>query len=461
MASTIKSVLSGLGYGAGFGTAYSTMVDNLRTAVTWAKWKAIGYTLGYPVMADLMQRFLDAEKDEVTGLSTKGMIDVIWGFIDKTLDFAMVLNENIANQLFIQMIQQSVAYALGSSHAGSIGTVANVYSGSAPLSTFQASSIGSTVDYTDRNLKAFLSAEVGQNIPSLAFSLVQGANQRLEELYRAILRDVDNLLNEWNDLAHDYYRHYHSMARTRLENALEMKEQLVTRAYALLEQVGNEHLARISEQLDTLEGAYEWYKAGLLSDSELEDIALRVKLEVEASIQNYNEYKEEILSSVEDALVTWDEKIDNALNDLKQIEFKYAMLIRNILSTLFTDVERFANAIVDMVDKAIEDVCAYRNVNKSVSVEVVTELHPALPFLPVEVDYLYWRRWESIPDYTVEFETQNPRTLNWRDADEDSPPYEKVSEVVELRWGSWISISDYTVISHYQSPHGVKWCEVS
>jgi len=36
MASTIKSVLSGLGYGAGFGTAYSTMVENLRTAVTWA-----------------------------------------------------------------------------------------------------------------------------------------------------------------------------------------------------------------------------------------------------------------------------------------------------------------------------------------------------------------------------------------------------------------------------------------
>ena len=459
--STIKSVLTGLGYGVTFGSSYATIVDQLRTAVTWSKWKALGYRMGYPVMADLLQKLLDAEKDEVTGLSTKGMIDAIWGFVDKTLDFAMIINENIANQLFIQMIQQSVAYALGSSHAGSIGTVANVYSGSAPLSSFQASSIGSTIDYTDRNLKAFLSAEVGQNIPTLTFSLVQGANQRLEEMYRAILRDVDNLLNEWNDLALDYYRHYHSMARTRLENALEMKEQLVTRAYALLEQVGNEHLARISEQLDTLEGAYEWYKAGFLSDAELEDIALRVKLEVEASEENYNEYKEEILGSIEEALVTWDEKIDNALNDLTVIESKYAFLIRNILSVLFTDVERFASAIVDMVNKAIEDVCAYRNVGKAVDVDVVTELGVSEPFLPVEVNYLYWRRWESIDDYTVKFETQNPRTLEWKDADEDSPPYEKVTEVIELRWRSWIPVEEYTVISHYQSPYGLKWREVS
>ena len=461
MATVWKTALSGLGYGAGFGTAYSSIVDNLRTAVTWTKWKALGYRLGYPVMADLMQKLLDAEKDEVTGLSTKGMIDAIWGFIDKTLDFAMVLNENIANQLFIQMIQQSVAYALGSSHAGSIGTVANVYSGSAPLSTFQASSIGSTVDYTDRNLKAFISAEVGQNIPSLTFSLVQGANQRLEEMYRAILRDVDNLLNEWNDLALDYYRHYHSMARTRLENALEMKEQLVQRAYALLEQVGNEHLARISEQLDTLEGAYEWYKAGFLSDAELEDIALRVRLEVEASIQNYNEYKEEILNSIEDALVTWDEKIDNALSDMTVIESKYASLIRTILSTLFTDVERFASAIADMVNKAIEDVCAYRNVDKAVDVSVVTELNIEEPFLPVEVNYLYWHKWESIDEYTVKFHTQNPRTLNWEDTDGSCPPYEKVTEVIELRWRSWIPVEEFTVISHYQSPYSLKWSEVS
>ena len=458
--SVIKSALTGLGYGVGFGTAYSSIVENLRTAVTWAKWKAIGYSMGYPVMADLMQKLISAEKDEVTGLSTKGMIDAIWGFIDKTLDFAMVLNENIANQLFIQMIQQSVAYALGSSHAGSIGTVANVYSGSAPLSTFQASSIGSNIDYTDRSLKALLSAEVGQNIPSLTFSLVQGANQRLEEMYRAILRDVDNLLNEWNDLALDYYRHYHSMARTRLENALEMKEQLVTRAYALLEQVGNEHLARISEQLDTLEGAYEWYKAGLLSDIELEDIALRVKLEVQASIQNYDEYKEEILNSIESALVTWDGKINDALSDMTVIESKYASLIRNILSVLFADVERFANAIADMVNKAIEDVCAYRNVGKAVDVSVVTELNIEEPFLPIEVNYLYWHRWESIDEYTVKFHTQNPRTLEWEDADEDSPPYEKVTEVIELRWRSWIPVEEYTVISHYQSPYSLKWREV-
>ena len=373
--SFIKNALMGLGYGVGFGSAYGTLVDILRTSATWAKWKAFGYTYGYPIIADVLQKLLETEKDQNSGLSPKGMVDTIFSFIDKTIDFAMVIDEAIASQLFVQMIQQSIAYAISSSVAGAIGTTGNVYSGSAPLSTAVTNQIGANIDKLDRESRAFLSAEVGLNLPSLNFELIRGANQRIEELCRGIIRDMDNLISEWNDLALTYYRHYHSMARQRLEKALEMKESVTERAYSLLEQVANEHLARISEMLDTLEGAKQWYDAGLMTEDELNDIALRIELERQASENNYDEFKTEILSSISSAVTDWDTKINQALSDMTDNEIRYANLIKSIFSTLFSDVLNLANEIAGYIDQAMEDVSAYRNVGKGTTPTVEINIY--------------------------------------------------------------------------------------
>ena len=409
---TVGGFLGGMGLGVGYGI----LSEYARYGLLWAKWKAMKES-GRWKIGEVMQSLLSAEKDEVTGLSTKGQVDTIVEFIDKTLDFAGITSESIATQMFVQMIQQSIAYAIHSSHAGSIGTVGNVYSGSTYLSGAETQSISSFVEFSDRQLKAFLSAEVGQNIPTLSFGLMRGANRRLEEMYRAIIRDVDSLLTEWNDLALGYYRHYHSMTRTRLANSIEMKETVTERAYSLLEQVGNEHLARISEQLDTLEGAKAWFDAGLMSVDELKDIAIRLDLERGASEGNYDDYKTDITGAISTAIVDWDAKITQALGDMTDNETKYSVLIKSIFGTLFTNVSGFAQAVVDMVDTSIQDVCAYRNVNKAVDVGLVTELGIQEPFLPTELEYLYWKDWEQVPTYTVKFHAQTPRGKLWESAE--------------------------------------------
>jgi len=391
------SALAGLGYGIGFGTAYASIVDILRTTVTWSKWKVLGYQLGYPVMADVMQKLLEAEKDEVHGLSSKGMIDTIWGFIDRTMDFSMLINESVATQLFVQMIQQSIAYAIHSSHAGSIGTICNVYSGSTYLSGAEGSSIARYSDYADREFKAFLSAELGRNIPTTAFDLLRGANERIEDRYRKVVTDIDGLLTEWNDLALNYYRHYHSMARTRLDNAITMKESATERAYGILEQIGNEHLARISEQLDTLQGCKSWWDAGFLTDDELRDIAIRIKLEKEASEDNYDEYKADVISAIAGAIATWDAKVTQALGDLTDNEAKYNSLVKSVFSTLFADVSDFANEIVNAVNMAVEDVCAYRNVGKALGFELISKW--------TKNDYMY--QWGTSSPYKIYYAYNN------------------------------------------------------
>lgn len=381
----MAQAVAGFAGGLGIGIGYGVLSEAARYGLLWAKWKALK-GMSYSTVASVMQDLIGAEKDEVTGLSTKGQIDTIIDFIDKTLDFAKYTDEAIATQMFIQMIQQSIAYAIHSSHAGSIGTTGNVYAGSMYLGGAEASSIGSFADFANRHMRAFLGAEVGQNIPTTAFNLIRGGNVRVEEMYRTVLRDIDTLLNEWNDLALSYYRHYHSMARTRFEDSIEMKETATERAYSLLEQVANEHMARISEQLDTLEGAKAWWDAGLVSDDELRDIAIRTNLERDASEDNYDDYKTDIIGAITSAIATWDAKITQAINDLHSNEFAYSLLIKNIFDTLFNDVTTFTESLVGFLDDTVSDVCAYRNTGKWISVQQsVIGIYPELYLLEVDV----------------------------------------------------------------------------
>lgn len=409
----MAELLSGIGFGVGMGTAYGTLSDLIRTGMTWAKWKTLGRTVGYDIIADVMQKLLDAEKDEVHGLSTKGMVDAVYGFIDRSTDMSWLIGEQMANQLFIQMIQQSIAYAIHSSHAGSIGTVCNVYSGSASLSGMSASEVGANPDLVDRGTKGFLSASMGLNIPSLAFELTRGVNTRISDVYARIIQQADSFLDEWNDLALDYYRHYHSMARTRFQDALEMRESITAKAYGFLEQTANEHLARISEQLDTMDGAKAWFDADLLSVDELKQIALRVDIERQASEANFDDYKDEILDGIETAVNDWAEKVAQALADMKECEAHYAVLFKSIFGTLFADVNTFVQIICDEVDKTVEDVCAYRNVKQAVKIEVATELGVVESSPETEIYRLRYQRWFSIPNITRVYEYQRPRGLAW------------------------------------------------
>ena len=373
----MASAVAGLATGMGIGVGYGVLSEYARLGLLWAKWKGLGKPRAYSKIAEVMQSILSAEKDEVTGLSSKGAVDTIVEFIDKTLDLAWMVDESIATQMFVQMIQQSIAYAIHSSHAGSIGTIGNVYSGSTYLTPTNAPTIAEKNFNIDRSLRAFLSAEVGQNVPTLAFSLLRGGHMAIDDSYRRMLRQMDTFLDEWNDLALSYYRHFHSMARQRLANALEMKEDATNRAYGLLEQVANEHLARISEQLDTLEGAKAWFDATLLSEDELKDISIRINLERSASESNYDEYKATIIEAIDLTVANWGTYINIAVGDLTLNEYYYSLLIHSIFDVVFDNVTAFVDALLYDMEIAVEDVCAYRNMPKAI--EFIKFAPPPVP----------------------------------------------------------------------------------
>lgn len=354
-------LLTGIGVGVGYGVLSEYARLGLRTAI----WKLLPTDWKRDTIAQILQNILTAEHDKVSGLSTKGAVDTIIGFIDGTINFAWMVDEGIAVQMFVQMIQQSIAYAIHASHAGAIGTIGNVYSGSASLSMARAQAVNEGVSEIDRKTRGFINASVGLNIPSLSAEVVKGVNTRLDDYVRRIVEDSQSLIGEWNDLLLTYYRRYTTLAHQRYQNAITMKEDATTRAYSLLETVGHEHLRRINELTDTLDGAYNWYSAGLMSDTELSEIALRTELERQASEVVYDEYKQAILSSISGTLVNWDSKVTTAYDDLTDMEEEWRALAVNVLAPIINDCIDFVDQLVLIASETIEDVCAYRNVEPS------------------------------------------------------------------------------------------------
>jgi len=452
--STVGSVLSGLGWGIGLGTAYGTTVDLLRTGITWAKWKALRSWLGDPKIAETLQSVLSAEKDEVTGLSAKGIVDTIAQFIDKTLDFAIAVDAAVAQQLFVQMVQQSVAYAISNSHAGAVGTLCNVYSGSASIHPFEVERVAMYADLIDRSLKAFLSASAGLNIPALTLKLQHGANQRIAEVFRQLQTQIDRLIDEWNDQHLDQYRHYITMARNRFQDALEMYENIVTRVYTLIEQMAQEHLSRIAEQLDTLEGARAWFDGGYISEDELREIAVRVNLEREASQDNWEEMVEELSSLIEETTRDWKVHVMTLYYEYVDAKALYLTVISRSIRSVISGIVKYVDELAEELTKTVEDVCAYRNIPRVTEMKRADSLGVYEMSPEVGVFRLPTRRWRDTSPYTVVMEYQMPSPKLWS--------YVPVGVYVgkpytEIPVRPLIEVEAPTVVYHYQTPTSKMW----
>jgi len=386
----MASVASGLLTGMGLGVGYGILSDYARLGTMWAKWKAINAVspnFMRDVFANTMQSILSAEKDSVTGMSSKGTIDVMFDFIDKTIDMSLLINEGIATQMFIQMIQQSIAYAIHSSHAGAIGTIGNVYSGSSSLSVMYGDNIGADLDVIDLRHAGFLGASIGANLPTLGYQLVRGGNQLFDKCVTRLRNDVEGIIDEWNDLTLSYYRQYHTMARDEFGNAIGMKKDAVSRAYSIIEQMGHEHLRRIAEQLDTIVGAREWFDATLISEEELIMVATRINLERTASEANYDDHKTAVVNAITSTVTDWDTYVSQALGDLTNNEVLYNRLLNQALEPIFNDVANMVEVLVANLDKVLEHVGAYRNVKSPLSIVVETE--PPLGETEDYVSYYY------------------------------------------------------------------------
>jgi len=360
----MAEVASGLGIGIGMGTGANIIGDYARLGILWAKWKTINFlspNFMKDVFASTMESIIASEKDSVSGLSSKGTIDVMFEFINKTIDMSLLINEGIATQMFIQMIQQSIAFAIHSSHAGAIGTIGNVYSGSSSLSLAFGDNIAEDLKRLDLKTAGFLGASIGVNLPTFGYQLVRGGNVSINEHVTRLQHDVENMVDEWNNLTLSYYSQHHSMCRDEFANAINMKKDAVTRAYSILESMGNSHLSRIAEQLDTLVAGKEWFDAGLISEEELAMLSTRVTLERTASEANYDEFKATIISAIATAIANWDKYVATAMSDLTDNEALYNALLNDALATVFKDVASFVATVLDKVSDMLENVCAYRN----------------------------------------------------------------------------------------------------
>jgi hypothetical protein len=185
----------------------------------------------------------------------------------------------------------------------------------------------------------------------------------------------------------------------------------------------------------------------------LKDIALRVNLEREASEDNFDSYKDEILRSVEEALYDWDDKIQQALNDMKECEFRFYLLVDRVFGTLFDDVRDFVRTLCDEADKTVEDVCAYRNVRQAVKIEMVEELGKGEMSPETEVYRLKWNKWVQISNINVVYEYQSPHGLKWESADVEPVPVTPdeltVKPLVEV---------DMSVVKYeYETVKGLRW----
>ena len=355
---TLASILALVGVGTGI----NFLSNMLRDATVFAKWRLTKNVFAIPRARSALQRILDVPKDEVVGMDTSGIVDLIMEFLDASVAYMWYVDEAMANQLWLQMIQQSIAYAMYPTHAGSLGTIANTYSGGMYMSPMQIADIGRNVDSVDTGLASFLTAQTGQNLPSASFALYNGMQQRLEIDLREIARSIDVLLDEWNNAMLWYIRRYLDFTHDYLEEALQLKLKGADRAYSSLEDVAETVLTRVVELTDALEAVRQWYDDGLVSEDELKEFSIRVKAEALASDADYDEIKNQMISQVDTIDENWDNYINEALEQVKWAEAELCYIARLALQEVFNYASQLIDELAYIAREILEGLASYREV---------------------------------------------------------------------------------------------------
>ena len=268
----------------------------IRGGTTWARWQ-IGKKLDASNwVTAAFDAIGDGEAHPVSGLSPAGIMYAIYENIESTVKMMMIMEGEIVEELFMELIQEGMSNAVQYSLGGAYQTIMDVYRGAYPPMPDMISTIMENYELFDMNLLTLLVAMAGANIPTTAYETMVGLRRHhetdLQHLRRYLITKIDD-----KDTAY-----YHALtqrlqiANQCVESQCEKEWMVRRRANDMIAEAARRYLARLNELMDELEAVKHWFDAGLISEGDASLIAVAMRVEAGVIDEYYSDVKSEIES---------------------------------------------------------------------------------------------------------------------------------------------------------------------
>ena len=309
--------------------------------------------------AEAFDSMVEGTPNATIGMSPDGMIEVANRMLRATAYFGLAVGAEVAEELFMEMIQEGFSNSIQTSVGGALQTMLNVWRGGMPPNPDELEAIVGQVPNIDEDTLALLIAMSGNNIPTTFFRVSRGFDQYVDNDIRLIREQLIDALNKLNRAISWLYERSRIIAEGELDDTLAVLKEMYSKGINLLDHIAERALSRLQELKTECQTAKNWLEYStlypetpLITELEASYVAIENLEEARATYNTYQSIKQTIEATLNNA----DIQIKRIIEEIDGIIGRYVSHLNKVVQTGAIDYTEIMNKI----SNALEKVKAYR-----------------------------------------------------------------------------------------------------
>ena len=294
------------------------------------------------------------EPHDNVGISAKGIMRTFEEFIRVVAQASMVLGEEIAEELYTEMLQEGFSNAIQTSLGGSFQSILNYWRGGNPLYPDDIEDVGESLSDLDIDTATLLAGMAGCNLPTTAFRLKRGVDRYVDSQLLLIRDQMRDVAVSQNDAVAWLLDRARIRAIREFDSVLSTVESAYAKAINLYDHVCERALSRIQEiksELVTLKSWWEYSRQHpeqeLIDEFTLNTTLMEDEMELDAI---YNTAKS-ILDTVDNTLNEVDVNISDVRELIDKIHSRYLEHLNSIIEAGELSIGNIAEKYTEVMDK--------------------------------------------------------------------------------------------------------------
>ena len=281
----------------------------------------------------------------------KQLAGIYFKIMDKTVEASAYLGEEMGSEAIMEMISESMSSALESNYNAALQTILNVWRGCLPPDVSMAQAMGMRIDSVDTKYATSILAPTSALPYTILESLVQGANNRLQQLYTNLDNSYGELIAQKNALMRSFLTAFSELYLTLINDLVFDCMYFVERLENYANTACTIILERLTARLDDLNALKARYDAGLVDDETYNTMLLEIQADINALNGTFDRIKTEVSNLISDYIGV----IDAISEDIKTLLLNY-----------LADAENLVNAHINSVVSAINGLSVVSDIKAKV-----------------------------------------------------------------------------------------------
>jgi hypothetical protein len=295
--------------------------------------------------AEFYQSLL-AEPHQVSGLSPKGLVDIVIAGLLAVAKMSMIFNPEVTEELFLEIIQEGFSNAIQFSIGGAIQNILSFWRGSYGVQSGQSNQIFQVIDNIDDLALTWLLMSSGEHVITLAFQSLLGLSQKYESDKTLQLAQISSTIEYINRVSFAYNETLRAEAERILARSARTAEEYYDRIIALADNLLERFISRVNEIDAETQSHLVLYNDNAIGEDTMRAVLIENTLLLDSTKQSYDYFINILLAEINNAS-TLTNLIDSTTFNtaMRAIATEYAKLLGAIT------FKNYASRLIDVLDR--------------------------------------------------------------------------------------------------------------